>query len=67
MINLFYKKKRFLEFILIFLIFLGISFKFNGNNVSWYWIDYPFIAIVFAIIAIFLVMLRIKIERTKET
>ncbi len=63
--NFFLKKQKLLEFISIFFIFMGISFKFDGSNVSWYWVDYPFIAVIFAIVAIFLVMLRIKIEKTK--
>lgn len=64
-INFFSKKQKLLEVISIFLIFLGVSFKFSASSTSWYWTEYPLIALFISVFAVVAILLWIKIERKK--
>ncbi|RLD46212.1 MAG: hypothetical protein DRI86_03725 [Bacteroidetes bacterium] len=63
--NLASKHQKLLEFLVIFLLFLGISFEFSGSDVTWAWSNYPFIAVLLILLAIILMLLWIKVERKK--
>jgi DNA-binding CsgD family transcriptional regulator len=59
------KRQKVLEFVIIFLLFLSISFSFDSHGSEWFWSNYPFIAIILIMTALFLSLLWIKIERAK--
>ena len=63
--NLASKHQKLLEFLVIFLLFLGISFEFSGSNVIWAWNNYPFVAVLIILLSIILMLLWIKVERNK--
>ena len=63
--NLASKHQKLLEFLVIFLLFLGISFEFSGSDVTWAWSNYPFVAILIILLAIILMLLWTKVERKK--
>ncbi len=63
--NLASKHQKILEALVIFLLFLGISFEFSGNNVTWAWNNYPFVAVLIILLSIILMLLWIKVERKK--
>lgn len=64
-LNFTYKRQRWLEALAIFLIFLGVSFKFGLNETTWIWSNYPYIAVLIAGFSLLLALIWLKIEKSK--
>lgn len=64
-LNIFYKKQKFIEIIVILLVFLSVSFSFSPGESKWVWSEYPFIAVTLVTSGSFLALLWVKIEKRK--
>ena len=64
-INFIYKYQKLVEGLVIFLIFLSVSFTFDRNGATLVWHNYPGIAFAIAIIAVLLGVILVRIERYK--
>ena len=64
-LNIIYKRQKHLEFIAILIIFISIGFSFGNEGSTWFWNNYPFIAMILVLIALLLSLLWIRIEKQK--
>ncbi|RLD49512.1 MAG: hypothetical protein DRI94_11120 [Bacteroidetes bacterium] len=64
-LNFAFKKQKFIEGVVIFLIFLGVSFKFSQTETIWVWADYPYFALIIAGLSAFLIIIWLRIEKHK--
>lgn len=64
-LNIIYRKQKFIEFIVILFVFIAISFRFGSNESNWLWSDYPFGAMILVIISLLLALLWVRIEKNK--
>lgn len=64
--DLLFRKQRQLELVAIFLFFCLVAFSFDKGNVKLVWRNYPFVALVLALVTalVAIVWLRIEKQRT---
>ena len=60
-----YKRQKWIEGLAIFFMFLGVSFKYELSQTNWVWEDYPFIAVFIVGFSLFLIIIWLKVERSK--
>ena len=65
LLNILFKKQKWIEAFAIFFVFLGVSFKFGLNKTEWLWADYPYLAILIAGVALMLALIWLRIEKSK--
>ena len=58
-----FKNQKLIEGLAIFMVFLGVSFTFEQSNTTWAWNNYPYIALIFAILSVILIIIWVRIER----
>ncbi len=65
LLNFIYKNQKWLEGLIIFLIFLSVSFTFNKDGATLVWHNYPSIAFAIAILAVALGVILLRVEKYK--
>ena len=63
--DLLYRKQRVLEIIAIFLFFSLVAFRFDNKKTALIWSNYPFIAVVLALLIVLIAIIWLRIEKQK--
>ena len=63
--DLLYRKQRVIEIIAIFLFFSLVAFRFDNKKTALIWSNYPFIAVVLALLIVLIAIIWLRIEKQK--
>ena len=64
-LNYFSQRQKWTEMVAIFLVFLGVSFKFTSNESKWICAGYPYIAVLIAGFSLIFIVIWLRLERNK--
>ena len=63
--DLLYRKQKVIEIIAIFLFFSLVAFRFDNKKTALIWSNYPFIAVVLALLIVLIAIIWLRIEKQK--
>lgn len=58
-----FKKQKLLEFFVVLTIFVAVGFRFGGEGASWFWGEYPFVALALVSVGLLLSILWVRVEK----
>lgn len=60
-----FKRQKLFEFFVILTIFAAVGFRFGGQGVSWFWGEYPFVALLLVSVGLLFSILWVRVEKAR--